>query len=140
MADLVLQTKALAESHALYFKDCGNGHVQISGLGKLVNYWPTSRNMTAHVVGERPIKHCRPWDAVKLCLGGTTLKPGKKPSKNGPDFIPKAVTTNPAGIRHFYSGDTPPWEFPTFISAWSDIFRVRALRLIEKADSLDCAE
>ncbi|WP_435310670.1 hypothetical protein [Primorskyibacter sedentarius] len=135
--NIIEQTKSLAESHALEFKDCGNGHVQISGFGKLVNYWPTSRNMTAHVVGQQPVKHCRPWDAVKLCLGGTALKPDKKPSKNGPDFIPKAVRTNPAGVKHLYSGDIPPWEFPTFISAHSDDLRIQAYNLRCEADQMD---
>ena len=140
MSKNIDQTRMLAESHALEFKDNGGGHIQISGHGIQVNYWPDSKNQTAHMVGGDTIKHCRPFDAVKLCMtkGKTDLRIKKKHvSKNGPDFSLKPVRTNPAGIIHFYSGAIPPWEFPTMIRCESDNIRLESMALRDKADMMD---
>ena len=135
MSKEIDNTKALAESHALEFKDCGGGHVQIKGHGVLVNYWPDSKNRTAHVVGGESVKHCNPYDAIKLCQTGkkVTLRPKKKPSKHGPDFDPQPVVTNPAGLKHFYTGERPPWEYPTMIVCQPDLLRLQAHELRDQA-------
>lgn len=135
MTDITQQTKMLAESHALDFKDHGNGHVQISGHGMLVNYWPESKNRTAQISGGETVKHCSPFDAVKLCMAQdrVVLKPGKKPSVNGPDFDLKPITTNPAGIKHFYDGSRPPWDFDGLVLCEPDRLRIQASRLLDEA-------
>lgn len=135
--DQIEQVKLLAKTHAIEFKDCGNGHIQLKGHGNLVNYWPTSKAMTAHLVGSNPVKNCRPYDAIKLCMGKTTLSPDKKPSKNGPAFDLKPIITNPAGIVHFYDGSRPPWEFDSLIMAQSDRLRIASMRIRERADAMD---
>ena len=138
--DIIQQTKGFAESHALKFTDHGAGHVQIEGHGVLVNYYPLSKRQTAHVKGGETIYHCTPWDAVKLCLGSAKkgLRPDKKPSKNGPDFDMTPVSTNPAGIKHFYTGNIPPWEIQgEFIMAASDLLRIEAMEMKFTADAMD---
>ena len=142
--DLVQETKMLAEAHGLIFKDCGNGHVQLSNHGVLLNYWPNSKGRTAHIpqTGQKQ-SNCSPWDAVSLCLNAA--KPGMRPDvirkkklpKNKPKVNLGSTKTNPAGIKHLYSGETPPWEFKDFMMAHSDRLRIRALRLKEKANQLD---
>jgi hypothetical protein len=129
--DLINDTRMLAESHGLEFKDCGNGHVQIRGMGRLVNYWPLSKKRTAHRNDGHKETNCRPYDAVKLCLTGTkAIKPDKAPSKEGPDFDLSPVKTNLAGLKHFYDGDEPPWEFESFrFNKASDRIRYRAFRM-----------
>jgi len=140
MANSKDQTRLLAESHSIDYKDCGNGHIQLSGHGVQVNYWPESKNMTAHIAGGKTVKHCRPFDAIKLCMtnGKTELKVSKKHvTKNGPNFEIKSITTNPAGLVHFYSGNIPPWEFDTVIRCHSDNLRLQAMHIRDKADILD---
>ena len=139
MSDNMLNTEALAKSHGLEFTNHGDGHVQIKGHGVLINYWPDSKNRTAHVHGGQTLKHCNPYDAVKLCMtsGKTTLKPKHNPTENGPEIDLRPFTTNPAGVRHFYDGTKPPWEYPTKIMCESDNVRVRALALRNEADAMD---
>lgn len=139
MSTNIQNTEALAKSHGLEFTDCGGGHVQIKGHGVLVNYWPDSKNRTAHILGGQAVKHCNPYDAVKLCMtsGNTTLKPKKAVTKDGPEIDLRPVRTNPAGLKHFYDGDIPPWEFPSKIMCQSDILRLQALELRDAADMMD---
>ena len=139
----IANTKALAESHGLKFKDCSNGHVQIEGHGIQVNYWPNSKKRTACVKNGESVLHCSPWDAVRLAM--VSGKPGLKPknkniSKNGPDFKVKSARTNPAGIKHFYAGNILPWEFPTFIMCQSDRLRIAAYKTRSRADQMDFRE
>lgn len=137
--DALANIKHLAESHALTFKDCGDGHVQISGHGVRIDYWPLSRKRTARRSDTgRTEQHCTAWDAVKLCLDAAKpgIRPKRKPSTNGPNFDPAPVRTNPAGIKHLYRGERPPWEFEDFISAHSDDLRESAYRLRCEAEEL----
>lgn len=141
MTETILQTQRLAESHALIFKDCGKGHVQIRGHNVLVNYWPESAKRTAYNVttGEK-LTNCTPWDAVRLCLktADKRVRPDKKPSENGPDFATDPITTNPAGIVHLYRGKRPPWDLPgDFRMTKSDQLRVQARRLLDEAEQYD---
>jgi len=110
--NLTTETKQLAKAYSVEFKDCGSGHIQLKGHGVLVNYWPESKRKTLYSPTlERRETNCLPWDAVRLCLSGA--KPGMKPSKpkkNRANFSLKPVHTNPAKLKHFYTGDTPPWE------------------------------
>lgn len=139
MSRNIQNTQALAESHGLEFIEHDGGHVQIKGHGVLVNYWPDSKNRTAHVHGGQTLKHCNPYDAVKLCMTGgkTTLKPKKAITESGPEIDLRPFTTNLAGVRHFYDGDKPPWEYPSKIMCESDNIRVRALMLRNVADAMD---
>ena len=43
-------------------------------------------------------------------------------------------------VRHLYDGDKPPWEFSTKIMCWSDIYRIEANLLIDKANQIDSKE
>ena len=140
MSEHIQNTQALASSHGLEFTDCGGGHVQIKGHGVLVNYWPDSKNRTAHVLGGNATKHCNPYDAIKLCLSGGEAPLNVKPTRDGPDFDVQPVHTNPAGVKHFYDGDVPPWEFPSKIMCESDNIRVQAMILRDSADMMDVME
>ncbi len=121
----IADTKALAEAHGLEFTDCGGGHVQVKGHGVLINYWPTSKSRTAHIVGGAVHKHCNPYDVIRLCTMGTPKPKAKMPKDRPPiDLVP--VETNPAGVQHFYIGKRPPWDFPSFICCASDDLRIRA--------------
>lgn len=139
LSDNIQNTQALAKSHGLEFTDHGGGHVQIKGHGILVNYWPDSKNRTAHILGGQAVKHCNPYDAVKLCMtsGQPTLAPKKATTEAGPDVDLRPVSTNPAGLKHFYDGARPPWEFPSMIQCQSDILRLEALKLRNTADLMD---
>lgn len=118
MTDPIQSTKRMAESHALEFRDCGGGHVQIRGNGVLVNYWPTSKRQTAHCPETgQTIRNCTPFNAVKLAMQGKSSGPPRpkahrKPSKQGPSEKDTQVKSsgNPAGLRNFYDGDVPPWD------------------------------
>lgn len=143
MSDPVADTMRLAQSYGLDAKDCGNGHVQISGHGNLVNYYPASkkRSLWCPTLNRRET-NCTPWDAVKLCM--TEAKPGMKPKaakevKNVARVDLAPAKTNPADLKHFYEGETPPWdeslgEFQ--VNAESDALRIRASRLDDEATAL----
>ena len=136
----VTETQKLAEANALQFKDCGNGHVQISNHGVLVNYWPESAKRTAHIAGGKSEKHCSPWDAVRMCLlaGKPGLAPKKKRvTKNRPQVDLKDTKTNPAGVRNLYDGKLPPWEYQDFIICQSDQLRIDAYQLVCKAEQME---
>ena len=49
----ISKLRKLAESNGLTLKDCGNGHIQITGGPMLVNYWPQSRKRTCYVGATR---------------------------------------------------------------------------------------
>ncbi len=144
MSDPIQETRAMAEAHGLKFKDCGNGHVQISGHGQLVNYYPTSKNKTLYspTLNMREA-HCTPWDAITICMKGA--KSGMTPKsvkairkgKQRPQHDFKKVITNPAGIQHLYDGEAAPWEGTQFICAQSDRIRLVANRARERAIRLE---
>ena len=144
--DIITQIKQLCRAHSLGFKDCGNGHVQIIGKGALVNYWPHSKKLTAHVVGGESVKHCQPYDAVKLALVKTTsnsrvrnnLKPRNKSiTKKGPsDKILKPISMNLCGLKQAYQGDVPPWDdsLEGFqFESTADLYRWRAKQYEDNA-------
>jgi hypothetical protein len=132
VSDPLSETKSLAEAYGLQFTDCGNGHVQIKGHGNLVNYWPNSkaRSLWSPTLNLRE-SHCTPWDAVSICLKGS--KEGMKTEaakavvkgKGRAQHSFKKVSTNPAGVKNFYEGETPPWDekFTTLITSQSDRIR-----------------
>lgn len=140
MSDPIKDTASLARAHGLEFKDCGGGHVQISGNGVLVNYYPLSKRRSVYVpkTGLRE-SNVGPWNAVRLCLtsGAGKMRPTRKPPKNQPEVNLTPAVTNPAGIRHFYAGDTPPWDFPEMVTAASDQLRIEAHELLVAADQND---
>jgi hypothetical protein len=139
VADLIKNTEQLAKANALKFTDHGNGHVQIEGHGTLVNYWPNSKSRTAHIKNGETVKHCSPWDAVRLCLTKSSqyIKP-KKVSKNAPAVELEPIKTNPAGIKNFYNGKAAPWDFDEFIICQSDQLRIDAYKLKVEADQMEC--
>lgn len=140
MSDL-LDIQRLAESHGLTFKDCGNGHVQISGHGNLVNYYPFSkrRSLWSPTLNRRET-NCTPWDAVRLCMNQAKqgMKPKAKPPRNRPEVDLTPVHTNPAGLRHFYKGDVPPWDesLGDFQLLGTDPIRAAAYELEQDAADL----
>ena len=132
--------KLLAAAYSIEFKDLGKGHIQLSNHGVLVNYWPLSKNRTCHIPGKEPVKHCSNWDAIQLCMksGVKDLAPKKKTiTKNRPAFSLNPVHTNPAGIKNLYSGEVPPWEFPTMIMCYSDMLRIEAYQLVCSAELME---
>lgn len=135
------QVKRLCESYAIEFKDCGGGHIQLSNHGILVNYYPLSKKRTAYCqqTGER-IPHCSPYNAIKLVLNGAEPKVGPTLKVKGePQFSLKPTTTNPAGLKHLYQGDIPPWEDASE-EEWeehpADVLRLKAWRLEQEVISL----
>lgn len=147
MSDLLSETKSLAEAYGLQFTDCGNGHVQIRGHGNLINYWPNSkaRSLWSPTLDLRE-SHCTPWDAVSICLKGskqgmrTEAAKAVVKGKGRAHHSFAESKTNPAEVKNFYDGATPPWEFTTLIISQSDRIRrvahsakCRAERLMEKA-------
>jgi 5-methylcytosine-specific restriction endonuclease McrA len=50
---IIAKMRKLAESQGLTVKDCGKGHIQITGGPMLVNYWPDSRKRTCYVGSTR---------------------------------------------------------------------------------------
>lgn len=146
------ETKRLAETHSIEFVDCGNGHVQLKGHGNLVNYYPLSKRKTLYSPTlDRRESNCSPWDAVRLCM--SAAKKGMKPIKerdlprNRPQVNLHPIKANPAGIKHFYEGDAPPWDesLGDFrLETFSDGVRISAygleqdaLALRAEADRLD---
>ena len=109
------EVKRLCESYALDFKDCGNGHVQVSGHGNLVNYWPDSKSRTAHSPTlNRKETQCTPWDVIQLCK--SEAKKGMRPkianeikSKGRAQFSLKPITTT-GYPKHLYRGELEPWD------------------------------
>lgn len=49
----ITKLKKLAGPLGLTVKDCGEGHIQITGGPMLVNWWPNSRRRTAYVGATR---------------------------------------------------------------------------------------
>lgn len=142
MKDNIQDLKRMAESYGLEFSDKGNGHIQLSNHGFMVNYWPESKKQTVHAGGKTHTR-CSNYDAVKICLDGAKIgaKPDKSRIRKNPatgDFKPK-VSENPRP-QHLYSGDKPPWEYPSMIRCWSDIWRSEAHELQQKAANLECAD
>jgi hypothetical protein len=69
----------------------------------------------------------------------TVKKPRKrsKPQefKYPPNRGPKR--SNPADIKHLYTGSTPPWEFEEMILCYPDQLRVEAKQLLDQAEQQD---
>ena len=139
----IQELENMAKAYGLEFSNKGNGHIQLSNHGYLVNYWPNSKKQTVFTVDGEKHYHCSNYDAVKICLKEAKVgaKPDKKRLKENVaqhDFKPK-IMKKPKP-RHLYSGDKPPWEYPTMIRCWSDIWRSEAYELQTKAETLECAE
>ena len=134
----------MCRSYALKYEDKGNGHIQISGHGCMVNYYPLSKRRTVYCNGVTT-KDCSFFDAIKICQqnGATNIKvKNKNISKSVARGSFKTQKTESV-VKHLYSGDTPPWEYPTRIMCWSDIYRIEAQKLLDMAmvvDSPACYE
>jgi hypothetical protein len=127
MKTLSEQIKIMAESKGLEFKDKGKGHLQIISGKSIVNYYPESKRQTAHnsLTGEK-LAHASPEQAIELCVNAVeSAQPWHE------------FQTNPAGIKHFYEGDRPAWDFDRYIGAQSDRDRIAAYRLRRKANDLE---
>lgn len=147
MSNAIKETKDLAKAYSVDFKDLGAGHIQLSAHGVLVNYYPLSKRRTVYspTLGRKETD-CSPWDAVRLCLSEAApgMKP-KKPTKNRVQGSLKTKRTNPAGLKHLYQGDEPPWNGEEFsFGSESDEMRhgawekeQEAIQLRAKADELD---
>ena len=143
MKDTIQELKRMAESYGLEFANKGNGHIQLSNHGFLVNYWPNSRKRTVYTSEGEKHAFCSNYDAIKICLKEAKVgaKPVKRKIKENPaehDFKPKASKKPKA--KHLYSGEKPPWEYPSMIQCWSDIWRSEAYELQQRAANLECAD
>ena len=140
--DDIEKTKNMAKQYGLKFKDHGGGHIQLENHGVQVNYYPNSKKRTAYVKGGDSVPHCSPFDAIRLCM--QSGKPGLKPKKKKitrnppPETTLQSVKTNPMGLKHFYSGDTPPWETepPFRFNHPSDELRAVAYVYEQKAERI----
>lgn len=136
----IQELENMARSYGLEFSNKGNGHIQLSNHGFMVNYWPESKKKTVHANGVTHT-HCSNYDAVKICLDGAKVgaKPDRKRIKKNVshgDFKPK-VSKKPRP-RHLYSGEKPPWEYPSMIQCWPDIWRAEAFELQQRAANIEC--
>lgn len=65
----ITKLEKLAKPHGLTVKDCGNGHIQITGGPMLVNWWPSSKKRTAHVGATRKgFTGVTPERAIKMAM------------------------------------------------------------------------
>ena len=149
MTNIIKDLESLSKSYGLQVKDCGGGHWQVYGRGNLVNYWPESKAKTAQLKGHKGIKNCLPFDVVKLAIGQHSKKDEPKLVRPKATKViekqkttemlhySKGTTTNPAGIKHFYHGELPPWSDELFpCMAASDLLRIDAHNVRCHADML----
>lgn len=140
MSDLQ-DLEAMCIAHGLEFHHKGNGHVQIKGHGTVVNYYPLSKKQTIFCEG-KSIPHCTHYDAIKLCKknGVVGLKPKKKHiSENAPD-MKYGVQHSESVIKHPYEGIKAPWDYPSRILCYPDLYRIEARRLMQLADDMENPE
>lgn len=136
------ELRNMAESYAIEYSDKGNGHIQLSNHGILVNYWPLSKNRTCHIANGKTVKHCSNYDAIKLCMvsGVSGLKPKKqKIAKNVAKHSFKELKSNSV-VKNLYDGEKPPWEFPTKIMCYTDILRIEASNLMDTVAQMETKE
>jgi len=136
------ELRLLTESYGLKFDDKGNGHVQLSNHGCMVNYYPLSKRRTVFCNG-KTTKNCSHYDAIKICQqnGQTAIKVKKKNIKDNVahgSILPQH--TNPSGIKHLYNGEKPPWEFPTRILCCTDLLRIEARKLLDTVEQWETPE
>ena len=115
----IQELENMAKSYGLEFANKGNGHVQLSNHGFMVNYWPNSKKKTVHTSDGETHSYCSNYDAVKICMKGAKVgaKPDKKRLKENVahgSFKPKSMKKPKP--RHLYDGDKPPWEYPSMIT------------------------
>lgn len=142
MSDKTQDCKTLAKAYNVEFKDFGNGHVQFSGRGVVVSYWPFSKKRTVHCLSNgRKEFHCSPYDAIRICLQGNSgggLKTKAKITKNPPQVRLEPIKTNPAGLKHFYDGDVPPWDKSLeykHVMTESDAVRMQAYQIQSRCEA-----
>ena len=139
--NIIQELENMAKSYGLEFANKGNGHIQLSNHGFLVNYWPLSKNRTVHTSDGITHKHCSNYDAVKICMKNAKVgaKPIKKKIKeNVADHDFKPHQSKKPKPRNLYSGEKPPWEYQSMIQCWSDIWRNEAYELQQRAANLEC--
>lgn len=110
MKDSIQELRQLCDSYTVKLEEFGNGHCRLSNHGVSLDYWPNSKKRTVFKDGQR-IEHVSPFDAVQLLKRDAQVsvrKPKKRPT--APPKNIKPARTNPAGLKHFYEGDDPPWE------------------------------
>jgi len=54
--------------------------------------------------------------------------------KSTTKFTDQPKTTNPAGIKHLYTGKLAPWEYTTNILCYPDLLRLEAHLLLQEAE------
>lgn len=133
MKELLREIEAVAALEGVAVKDCGKGHIQLTKGKTVVNYYPLSPKVTAYdqASGQKKL-YCSISDAVAMCLKPEPRQPKPRPSE---EFA--GLQTNPAGIKNFYQGDKPAWEFETFICSSSDRLRIAAHKLWRRAQDLE---
>jgi len=55
------------------------------------------------------------------------------PKNHKPQRVNSDYSPNPAGLKHLYTSNIPPWEFQTFIGCHPDNLRIEALKLLNEA-------
>jgi hypothetical protein len=109
MNAIVDDLKKRAEQRGLTIQCVSEGHYKVSGKDNIVvNYWPTSKNRTAHVDGTKAgVKGCTPEDVIKLALEKPKNKDILKRKKS-------KVETEPSQMAQAFEASkvkgTLPWE------------------------------
>jgi hypothetical protein len=98
----------LAEEKGMTVQEVSPGHYHVINGDVLVNYWPCSKQRSAHVKGHKKgLVHCSAEDVIKLAAGTFfDEKDMQKPPKAVPCL--KIVT----GAVKASTGATPPWDMP----------------------------
>jgi len=139
--DVLTEIELMCQSYAIQFTHKGNGHVQLRGHGCLVNYYPLSKKKTVFCNG-KTTTNCLPYDAIRICKlnGKVGLKPKNKTIKKNAPYDGYGVQHSECLIKHPYSGEKPPWDYPTLIMCYPDLLRIRAKKLLEEADNMENPE
>lgn len=111
--NLVNDLKHLAGQRGLTVTLVSNGHFKVSGYEDVVvNYWPGSKNRTAHVEGTSAgVKGCSPLDVIKLATSLPkigTLDPDHKAKRV--NRIKDRMDAETIAAASSESTSTPPWK------------------------------
>lgn len=75
----ITQLLKLAEPHGLTVKDCGNGHLQITGGPLLVNYYPESKRRSAYIAGTtQRYEHVSIQKAIEMAMEAPPVAHGER--------------------------------------------------------------
>lgn len=140
------ELRNLCQSYSMNLKEFPGGHFRVSNHGSSVDYWPTSKKMTARKDGVNTY-HCSPFDVIQICLQGSKVSINRKRGPVGKKAPPKNIEPirNEGVLKHFDTREIP-WEGERWMAesdklrweAWLLENKVIELRAI--ADSMDDEE